>query len=31
MYSECAYQLFSTVSVIRYFSDIGNGERTHHT
>lgn len=31
MYSECALELFSTIFIIRYFSAIGNCERTHHT
>ena len=31
MYSECAFELLSSVSAIRYFSDIGKCERTHHT
>jgi len=31
MYSECAFEPFSTSSAIRYFSDIGKCERTHHT
>jgi hypothetical protein len=31
MNSECAFEPLSTIQAIRYFSDIGKCERTHHT